>query len=145
MASVAMPLFDGGAISADVRAQQAAAEQARAAWQATVLTALKDVEDVLVALQGDRQRITLLAQAAEAAGNASGLARQRYSSGLVDFQIVLETQRTLLATQSAVASARADQSADQVRLYVALGGGWQDPASLASPTHHAASASTASP
>ncbi|MBP6405244.1 MAG: efflux transporter outer membrane subunit [Ramlibacter sp.] len=125
MASVAMPLFDGGAISANVRAQQAAAEQARAAWQATVLAALKDVEDVLAALQGDRQRITLLAQAADAASNASGLARQRYGSGLVDFQTVLETQRTLLATQSAVASARADQSADQVRLYAALGGGWQ--------------------
>lgn len=125
MASVAMPLFDGGAISANVRAQQAAAEQAHAAWQATVLAALKDVEDVLAALQGDRQRITLLEQAADAASNASGLARQRYGSGLVDFQTVLETQRTLLATQSAVASARADQSADQVRLYAALGGGWQ--------------------
>ena len=125
MASVAMPLFDGGAISANVRAQQAAAEQAHAAWQATVLAALKDVEDVLAALQGDRQRIALLTQAADAASNAALLANQRYSSGLVDFQTVLETQRSLLSTQSAVASARSDQSADQVRLYVALGGGWQ--------------------
>lgn len=145
LASVAMPLFDGGAISAQVRAQQAAAEQAHANWQATVLAALKDVEDTLAALQGDRQRVTLLAEAADAANNAALLARQRYSSGLVDFQTVLETQRTLLATQSAVASARADLGADQVRLYVALGGGWQtDAPPLANP-HTTTSASTASP
>ena len=62
--------------------------------------------------------------AAEAAGNAALLARQRYSSGLVDFQVVLETQRTQLNTQDSVASARADLSADYVRLYKALGGGW---------------------
>ncbi len=53
------------------------------------------------------------------------LARQRYSSGLVDFQAVLETQRTLLTTQDGVAVTQTDLSADHVRLYKALGGGWQ--------------------
>jgi outer membrane protein TolC len=53
------------------------------------------------------------------------MARQRYDSGLADFQAVLETQRTLLSTQDSVASASADVSSDHVRLYKALGGGWQ--------------------
>ncbi|MGB5063725.1 MAG: hypothetical protein WBQ37_08185, partial [Candidatus Competibacter sp.] len=57
-------------------------------------------------------------------GNAALLARQRYSSGLIDFQTVLDTQRTQLNTQEIVAAARADLSADYVRLYKALGGGW---------------------
>ena len=57
--------------------------------------------------------------------NAALMARQRYASGLVDFQIVLETQRTQLNTQDSVASASADLSADHVRLYKALGGGWR--------------------
>lgn len=52
------------------------------------------------------------------------LARQRYSSGLIDFRDVLDTQRTLLSTQDSVASTRASLSADHVRLYKALGGGW---------------------
>jgi len=89
-----------------------------------VLTSLKDVEDALVALRGDRERKLRLQDAAEAAGNAALLARQRYSSGLVDFQTVLETQRTQLSTQDSVASASVDVSADHVRLYKALGGGW---------------------
>ena len=108
-----------------VRAQQAALDQARTAYQAAVLTALKDVENALVALRGDRERLARLQQAAQSASSASVMASQRYSSGLVDFQTVLETQRTQLNTQDAVASATADVSADHVRLYKALGGGWQ--------------------
>ena len=125
MASVSLPLLDGGANRAQVRAQQAALDQARTAYQAAVLTALKDVENALVALRGDRERLARLQQAAQAASSASLMASQRYSSGLVDFQTVLETQRTQLNTQDAVASATADVSADHVRLYKALGGGWQ--------------------
>jgi NodT family efflux transporter outer membrane factor (OMF) lipoprotein len=124
LASVSLPLFDGGAARAQVRAQEAALAQTQLSYRATVLTALKDVEDALVALRGDRERVARLRLAAEAATNANGLARQRYSSGLVDFQTVLDTQRTQLSAQDNLASAGADISADHVRLYKALGGGW---------------------
>ena len=124
-AGLSLPVFDGGAARAQVRAQQAGLDQAGQAYRATVLTALKDVEDALVALQGDRERVVHLQQAADAAGNAALLARQRYASGLVDFQTVLDTQRTRLSTQDSVAGALADVSADHVRLYKALGGGWR--------------------
>ena len=59
------------------------------------------------------------------------LARQRFSSGLVDFQTVLDTQRTQLSTEDGVASAGADLSADHVRLFKALGGGWNPDISAA--------------
>lgn len=125
IAAVSMPLLDGGAARAQVRAEQAALDQAILAYQAAVLTALKDVEDALVALRDDRQRLLHLQKAAESAANASSLACQLYNSGLVDFQTVLETQRTQLTTQDRVASARAEVSSDHVRLYKALGGGWR--------------------
>ena len=124
LASVSVPIFDGGAGKAQVRAEQAAYDQAREAHRAAVLTALKDVEDALVALKGDRERLGNLRNAADAAANAALLARQRYSSGLVDFQTVLDTQRSLLSTQDSVAGVGADLAADHVRLYKALGGGW---------------------
>jgi NodT family efflux transporter outer membrane factor (OMF) lipoprotein len=125
LAGVTFPIFDGGALRAQVRAEQASLDQAGAAYEATLLTALKDVEDALVALRGNRERLLYLQRAAEAAGNAALLARYRYSSGLIDFQTVLDTQRTQLTTQDGVAAASADLSADHVRLYKALGGGWQ--------------------
>lgn len=123
--SVSVPLFDAGASRAQVRAQRAVLDQALESYRATVLAALKDVEDALVALSGDRQRLLSLRNAAQAASNAALIARQRYASGLVDFQTVLETERSLLSTQDAVASTATDLSVDHVRLYKALGGGWQ--------------------
>jgi len=78
-----------------------------------------------VVLRGDRERLVRLQAAADAAGNAALLAQQRYSSGLIDFQSVLENQRTLLSTQDSLAATVASISADHVRLYKALGGGWQ--------------------
>ena len=124
LGSVTFPLFDAGAAKAQVLAQEAALEQTRAAYQAVVLTALKDVEDALVAIKGDRARQLHLLAAASAAGNADLLAQNRFKSGLIDFQTVLQTQRSLLTAQDNVASANADISADHVRLYKALGGGW---------------------
>ena len=69
-----------------------------------------------------------------AATRAAQLARQRYDSGLVDFQTVLETQRTQLSTQDGLATATADVSADHVRLFKALGGGWLPDDPPAAPT-----------
>ena len=124
LGSISVPLLDGGAARAQVQAQESALEQARVNYESVVLTALKDVEDALVALQGDRARLVHLQSAATAAGNSALLAQQRYSSGLIDFQTILQTQRTLLTAQDSVASNHTDISADHVRLYKALGGGW---------------------
>ena len=125
LASVSLPVLDGGANRAQLQAQQAALEQAQLAYKAAVLTALQDVENALVALKNDRERLQRLRNAADAANNAALLARQRFASGLIDFQTILETQRTLYSAQDAVASTSNDLAADYVRLYKALGGGWQ--------------------
>ncbi|HSO44934.1 MAG TPA: TolC family protein, partial [Rhodoferax sp.] len=99
-------------------------EQSRAAYQNTLLTALKEVEDALIALRNDRERLGYLQQAASSADNAALLAQDRFNSGLVDYQTVLQTQRTLLATQVSVANLQADLSSGHVRLIKAMGGGW---------------------
>jgi outer membrane protein, multidrug efflux system len=125
LASVSMPLFDGGTTAANLRAQEAALAQAQASYQSTVLAALKEVEDALAALRGHRARLQHLRGAASAAESAALLAQQRYASGLIDFQTVLTTQRTLLSAQNSVASTQTDLGTDFVRLYKALGGGWQ--------------------
>ncbi|MFO1233464.1 MAG: TolC family protein [Paenacidovorax caeni] len=118
-------LFDGGATQAQVQVQQAALEQARQAYQLAVLTALQEVEDALAALNGEGARQAHLQQAAQAAGNAALLAQQRYASGLIDFASVLETQRTQLTAQDALATSQANLGSGHVRLFKALGGGWQ--------------------
>jgi NodT family efflux transporter outer membrane factor (OMF) lipoprotein len=145
LAGVTLPLFDGGAARAQVRAQQAALDLARINYRAAVLTALQEVEDALVALRNDSLRRASLGDAATDASRAAGLASQQYRSGLVDFQAVLATQRTALTAQDASAQAGADVGADQVRLFEALGGGWRAddaaPSATPSPDRHPALAS----
>ena len=123
-ASVVVPLTDGGVRRAQVRAEVAALEQAQSAYETSILVGLQEVEDALAALRGDGERTRSLSAAAAAAGTASLLARQRFGSGLTDFQTVLTTQRIELSTEDGLASAMASVSSDQVRLYTALGGGW---------------------
>jgi NodT family efflux transporter outer membrane factor (OMF) lipoprotein len=149
LASVAGPIFDGGAGRARVRAQQAAFDQAGSVYAATVFTAMKEVEDSLLALRNDGDRLRSLGLAADAARNAARLADQRYRSGLIDFQVVLETQRSQLATQDGLASTAAELGAERVRLYKALGGGWEgEPApaaGLAAETAATVAAQTTTP
>jgi NodT family efflux transporter outer membrane factor (OMF) lipoprotein len=123
-AGLSATLFDGGANRAQIRAQSAVVDQAQAGYQSAVLTALQEVEDALVQLQGDKERLVRLRAAEAAARNASLLANQRYQSGLIDFQTVLDTQRTLLSSQDSVSTVAASISTDHIRLYKALGGGW---------------------
>ena len=125
LGSVSVPVYSGGALTAQVRAQQAALAQARVGYEAVVLGALKEVEDALASLSTSRDRLAALQRAAEAARNASLLARFRYNSGLIDFQSVLQTQVTLLSVEDGVASAQGAIGTAYVRLYKALGGGWQ--------------------
>ena len=123
LASLSVPLFDGGALAAQQRAQAAALEQARAQWLGTVLAALKDVENALLALRQDGERLQHLQTAATAARDAELIAQQRYRSGLVDFRTVLDAQRARLLTEDAVQVQQATLAADGVRLAQALGGG----------------------
>lgn len=133
LASLAVPLFDGGALAAQQRAQAAALEQSRAQWTGTMLAALKDVENALLALRQDAERLQHLQAAATAARNAELLAQARFRSGVIDFRSVLDAQRAALATQDAVQVQRAALLADQVRLMQALGGGWSPEASACEP------------
>jgi len=121
LAGLSQPLFDGGARDAALRQQQATFDAARASYAASVLAALQDVEDSVAQLGAARQRLDALRSAEQAARDAALLATQRYASGIVDFQVVLDTQRTLLSVQDSAASAQTDWVSGHVRVLKALG------------------------
>lgn len=52
------------------------------------------------------------------------MARQRYAAGLVSYQAVLDTERSVLALEDSRTSTEADGATALIRLYKALGGGW---------------------
>jgi NodT family efflux transporter outer membrane factor (OMF) lipoprotein len=132
LTSVSLPVLDFGRVRAQVQQQEAARDEAAANYRAAVLGALQDVEDALVALRAGREQLAAQETAARSAREAADLAEQRYRSGLVDFQNVLTSQRTLLAAEDSVATSRAGLATSQVALIKALGGGWTPEANSAS-------------
>lgn len=124
LGGITAPIFQAGRLRAQVEIQDAAREQALLAYEQTVLEALRDVENALISLARSGQRAETLKIAAEAARTAADMARLRYSSGLVDFQPVLDSERNALSTEDSLASANADRVRALIRLYKALGGGW---------------------
>ncbi|MBU3078520.1 efflux transporter outer membrane subunit [Sphingomonas quercus] len=123
--AISAPIFQGGQIRARINAQRAVADTAFATYRSTVLTAIEEVDDAYAALAASEKRETALAQADEAARNATLYARSQYRAGLIDFQSLLESERSLLSSQDGRATARADRARAYVQLYRALGGGWQ--------------------
>ena len=122
--SLTAPIFQGGQLRAQVEGQRATADAALASYRGVVLRALEDVENALVAVEKTKAREVALA-AAEASAQTSVLyARTQYRAGLIDFQTLLESERSLLSTQDSRASARAARATASVQLYKALGGGW---------------------
>jgi NodT family efflux transporter outer membrane factor (OMF) lipoprotein len=122
--SLSQTLFDGGRLRSQVRGQQAVADASLAAYRQSVLTALEDVENGLVALETAKARQVEFTTALDASNNQAILARSQYRAGLTDFQTLLEAERSLLSARDGLLSARADQALAIIQLYRALGGGW---------------------
>ncbi|MBS1187752.1 MAG: efflux system, outer rane lipoprotein, NodT [Burkholderiaceae bacterium] len=123
--TLAATLFDGGNLRSAVEIQNAVQEQALISYQKSVLLALEEVENGLKSYAVGRERVDARRGAAEAARNAAQLTRNLYQSGLADFQKVLETERTLLSAEDNLAVAEAGMRTSLVKLYKALGGGWE--------------------
>ena len=121
-------LFAGGSLRANVRLQKARAEQAVDTYRQTVLVALEDTEDALVAYAKEQTRRSSLEQSVQSSRAAFQLSSELYRSGLVDFLNVLVTERALYNAQDALVVSSQSVSLDLVQLYKALGGGWQEDA-----------------
>jgi len=117
-------LFTGGKIRGQIKAEEAKTQQALAAYEATVLKALAEVENALVALRQEEIRHELLWTAVEASQQSVELVHIQYIEGLTDFQSYLDAQRVLFDQQDQYAKSRGLVVTNLINLNRALGGGW---------------------
>jgi NodT family efflux transporter outer membrane factor (OMF) lipoprotein len=123
-ASVTQPLFKGGQLLHQRRAAVAAAEQAAANYQATVITAFQNVSNALYALQGDADALAAEASAERAAAGSLALVQAQYKSGAASYVQLLSSEQSYQTAAVALVKARAQRFADTAALFQALGGGW---------------------
>ena len=124
IAGISSPILDAGRIRLNIEANNAAEEQAFYAYRSTILTALSETEDALIACRRSAERLSSLQRAAAAAREADKLARLRFQAGEIDFLTVLDAQRSLLSLEESLLNTQADRTIAYIQLYKALGGGW---------------------
>jgi len=122
---ISWPVFKAGAIMKNIELQWELQDQTLLAYKAALLTALEDVENALTAYAYELTRREYLLKESQSAQRSAEISRAQYSSGLIDFQSVLDTERTLLSSQDQVAQSDAQVILNLISLYKALGGGWQ--------------------
>jgi outer membrane protein, multidrug efflux system len=122
--SVSIPIFEGGRLRANLDATEARYRQAVAAYTNQILIAYGDVEDALTDLHALTDIVGSLREAVSASQDYLRFAQAQFKYGLVDYLIVIDAERTLLANQLSLAQAVNLQMGASIQLIKALGGGW---------------------
>jgi outer membrane protein, multidrug efflux system len=123
--SLSWPVFDMGRIRGNIEQKKSLEEQSMLGYQKTILLALQEVENALIASAKEQEHRKALADAVVANQKAVKLATILYTEGQTDFLNVLQAQRSLYASEDALVQSSRNVSTNLVALYKALGGGWE--------------------
>jgi multidrug efflux system outer membrane protein len=124
--SASWSIFNAGRIRANIDLQEAVTDERFAAYQSTVLVALQEVENSLIAYSKEQERRAALTSAVGSNRESVDLATQLYTAGRKDFLNVLSAQQSLLNSENALVQSNQLIVTDLVALYKALGGGWDE-------------------
>jgi len=114
--------FDLGSARARLRGAKAGSDEVVAAYEQTVLQALEETENALIAYREEQERLVKLTDQARESTRAAAIARARYREGVADFLALLDAERTQLQAEDAVAQAEAGVYTGVVAVYKAFGG-----------------------
>ncbi|KKX26738.1 efflux transporter outer membrane subunit [Rhizobium sp. LC145] len=122
--ALTLPVFDGGALKANVRSAESIAREDYLTWKQTVLNAVEEVENALAALARDGRTVAALRETVRSYQEALSLATASYRDGASSLLDVLDAQRQVSTAQANLAAAIQQMAQDYVALNVAIGGGY---------------------
>ena len=121
--SVSWPIFQGGAIYANVKATEAKTAEAALAYEEALQKAYQEVRDAYSAYTQEYHRYQSLKAAVKAATDAVTISKDLYKNGLRDFNNVLDAQRSRLSYEEQFVRSRGQITINLIALYKSLGGG----------------------
>ena len=124
--SIHLPIFNMGRTQAGVDSAEARAQVAVAQYQQTIIQAFREVADALVEHRKRREFRVQQEVLAVAAGDAARLSNIRYKGGVTSYLEVLDSERQFFDAELGLVRSNRDELLAIVRLYKALGGGWQE-------------------
>jgi len=121
-----MPLINRGATEAQIKAAEARVMQSTAQYRGTILQAFSEVENALDQDHFQKQQEHFLTESVDRASRSVDLAEDRYSRGLDNILVALESQRRLYNAESQLLTTQRLRRTARVNLILALGGPWDD-------------------
>jgi outer membrane protein, multidrug efflux system len=122
--TVTQPIFTAGGISGQVKAAEAAQQQALFSYEKAIQVAFQDVDDSLITMQKTREARDVQGRQVDALRTYAHLARLRYEGGYSSYLEVLDAERSLFQSQLSYTQTQGAALASVVSLYKAMGGGW---------------------
>ncbi|MGH7823617.1 MAG: efflux transporter outer membrane subunit [Candidatus Binatia bacterium] len=119
--NVLAPIFSGGRLTGNLESVTARQRELAAQYQKTVLTAFREVEDALAALQGSGEQEVLAGESVKEAQNAYTIAKARFDAGAIDYLTLLEAQRSLSQAEDGEIVATVAELEAFIQLRKALG------------------------
>jgi len=123
---ISIPIFHAGALVSSVRLARATAAAAAFSYRKTVLSALQEVEDGLSQLHTDAERTHKLDESLAAEQAALDVDLDGYRHGILSYLQILQFQIQVTQARLQLVQAELTQSGDLVKLFKALGGGWEE-------------------
>lgn len=123
-AAVTETIFDGGLRRAQEESARAVYDQNVATYKQTVLAALQNVEDNLVALRVLDSEVTVQNAAVESAERALQISMNQYTAGIVDYANVIQAQTIAYNAKQTAINIYSRRLVASVGLIQSLGGGW---------------------
>jgi multidrug efflux system outer membrane protein len=123
-AGVTQTIFDHGALSGQYQYSRARYDELLSDYHKTVLTALGNVEDALVAVQQSAELQLRQQDATDKAHRAFEFAQLQFQAGTTDVLTMLNTETALFTAQDALVQGKFAHTQALLTLYQALGGGW---------------------
>lgn len=127
-ATLFAPLYQGGALRAQVEVRSAEQKMAVADYARIAQRAFSEVEGALSAEAALRDREAIIAATLRDRERALELAQVQYRVGTVDVRNVEQGQLALYAARQSRLRVQAERLAQRVNLYLALGGSFEEPA-----------------
>jgi outer membrane protein, multidrug efflux system len=125
--SIDIPLFDAGLRQAELQISKAQFTEAAEDYRATVLRAMKEVQDELSSLRWLADEYNQTTTAATAARKAADLSLTLYRDGASSYLDVVTAQSVALDAERLAIALRTRQLVADIGLMLALGGGWTAP------------------
>ncbi|WP_321952150.1 TolC family protein [Paraburkholderia bannensis] len=123
--TLSLPIFQGGRLVGTLHLRKAQQQEAALQYQKTVLNAWHEVDDALIEYDAEQRRRTNLAASVEQNRTAYDAALARYKAGAATFLDVLVVQQAYLDAETQYVNSDGNVSLTAIRLYKALGGGWE--------------------